>query len=218
MNDPLIKVRKLAYVRVNAPNPDIASKFLEEFGLQVASRAGNKIYFRGTDAEPPCYVLSQGTGDVTAIAFEAASAEDLQKIARLEGASAIEALEEPSGGQVVRLIDPVGMNVEIVFGRSAPEALEPAPSHGFNMNGERKREGELPAIKRGPSKVMRIGHLVLESATPERLYNWYHERIGLRMSDAVRLPDNSLQMIFSRLDRGTRICRSPCCWLPIFTR
>lgn len=202
MTDPLIKVKQLAYVRVNAPDLAKAEKFLDEFGLQVTARVDGETFLRGTDAEPPCYVLKQGFGDVTAIAFEADSLDDLETLAQLDGASAVEPLAEPSGGKVVRLTDPLGMTVEVVFGREALDALEPAPSHAFNMNGVKERKGALPAVKRGPSKVRRIGHLVLESADPETAYRWYNEHLGLTTSDAVRLPDGSPQMIFSRLDRG----------------
>lgn len=200
--EPTIKVKQLAYVRVEAPDITIAEKFLDEFGLQVAARESGAVFLRGTDAGPPCYVLSQGDRDVTAIAFEAESYEDLEKVAGLEDASAIESLEEPSGGQVVRFTDPNGMLVEIVYGRESLEPLEAAPSHIFNMNGSYGRTGALPAVKRGPSSVKRLGHLVLESADPGTLYQWYNERFGLKTSDAVRLPDGSPQMIFSRLDRG----------------
>lgn len=202
MTEPLIKVRNLAYVRVGAPDLAKAEEFLLEFGLQVAARADHEIYFRGTDAAPPCYVLTQGSGGVTAIAFEAQSVQDLEKIAQLDGSSAIEVLHEPAGGLVVRLTDPVGMRIEIVHGMASLEPLEPAPAHGFNMNGNRARLGQLPAVKRGPACVRRIGHLVLESANPEMLYQWYHDRFGLVISDSVRLPDHSPQMIFSRLDRA----------------
>ncbi len=202
MTAPLIRVKRLAYVRVEAPDRVKAETFLDEFGLQVAMRENEKTFLRGTDAESPCYVLSQGTGTVTAIAFEADSLEDLQKVAQLPEASEIETLDEPTGGQVVRLTDPLGMQVEIAYGREALPPLEPAPSHPFNMNGHRQRVGELPAVAHGPSRVRRLGHLVLESANPESLYRWYHERFGLTKSDAVLLPDGSPQMVFSRLDRG----------------
>lgn len=202
MAEPVIRVKKLAYVRVGAPDLATAEQFLDDFGLQVAARTDHDVHFRGTDAEPPCYVLSEGAGGVTAIAFEADSLEDLEKLSQLDGASAIETLTEPGAGQVVRLTDPVGMQVEVVHGRAALEALPPSPSHPFNMNGVKARVGGFPAIKRGPSQVRRIGHLVLESPDPESLYQWYHEHLGLRISDAVRLPDGAPQMIFSRLDRA----------------
>lgn len=202
MTHPLIRVKQLAYVRVEAPDMAKAEKFLIEFGLQVAERSNGKTYLRGTDAEAPCYILSQGPGRVTAIAFEADSLEDLEKVSALPESSEIEALDEPSGGRCVRLTDPMGMQVDIVCGREKLDALAAAPSHTFNMNGQRPRVGELPAVSHGPSCVRRLGHLVLESADPESLYRWYHERFGLTKSDAVLLPDGSPQMMFSRLDRG----------------
>ena len=202
MAEPVIRVKRLAYVRVGAPDVATAEKFLSEFGLQVATRENNVTYLRGTDPEPPCYLLSPGDGNVTAIGFEADSADDLEKLAQLDDASSVETLAEPSGGNVVRMQDPQGMQVEVSYGRAALDALTPPPAHGFNMNGQREREGVLPAIKSGPSHVRRIGHLVLESAIPDTVYNWYSSRLGLKTSDAVRTPDGSPQMIFSRLDRG----------------
>ena len=40
MSTPIIKVKRLAYVRVSAPDLGRAEKFLDEFGLKVASRRG----------------------------------------------------------------------------------------------------------------------------------------------------------------------------------
>ncbi len=202
MADALIRVKQLAYVRVETADMQKSEKFLDEFGLQLIERSNQKTYLRGTDAQAPCYILSHGAGSVTAIAFEADSLEDLQKIAEIPEASQIESLDEPCGGQVVRLKDPLGMQVEIVYGRETLQPLDAAPSHTFNMNGQKPRTGELPAVSHGPSRVRRIGHLVLESADPGTLYSWYHEHLGLMKSDAVTLPDGSPQMVFSRLDRG----------------
>lgn len=203
MTTPIIKVKRLAYVRVSAPDLDRAEKFLDEFGLKVASRQGDTIYLRGCDACPPCYVLTQGVSGVTAIAFEADEVGDLEKIAALDGSSSIEALDGPAGGQVVRLEDPMGMEVEIVYGQASLEAVEGAVPHRFNMDGERRREGELPAVQRAPSHVKRLGHLVLESADPRSVYHWYHQHFGLRKTDEVQLPEGDAVMIFSSLDRGS---------------
>ena len=60
MNEPLIRVKQLAYVRVETPDMAKTEKFLDEFGLQVAERVNGKTYLRGTDAEAPCYILSEG--------------------------------------------------------------------------------------------------------------------------------------------------------------
>ena len=202
MNEPTIKVKRLAYVRVAAPDPTKAEAFLEEFGLQVAARTDAAVYLRGSDPDPHCYVLTRGDSGVTAIAFEADSLSDLEKISRIEGASPIEKLDEPAGGQVVRFRDPQGTQVEIVHGQAALAPTDAAPSHPFNMNGRRAREGALPGIRPGPSRVRRIGHLVLESGDPESVYRWYHERFGLRKADEVHLPKGGTQMLFASVDRG----------------
>jgi len=202
MAEPTTKAKQLAYVRVEAPDLSKAETFLEEFGLQVAARTDDAIYFRGTDPKPPCYVLSQGNSGVTAIAFEADTASDLERMSAIDGASAIQTLDEPGGGQVVHLQDPQGMRVEIVCARSPLDQLTPAPAHAFNMDGQRTREGELPGVKSGPSHIRRIGHLVLESADPNSVYQWYSQHLGLQISDRVNTPDGGTQMIFSRLDRG----------------
>ena len=202
MSEPIIKAKRLTYVRVAAPDLAPAEAFLLEFGLQVAARDGDAIYLRGTDADPHCYVLTQGAPGVHAIAFEADTLADLERLAQQPGVSAIEKLDEPAGGQVVRLRDPQGMTVEVVYGQTALEAAPPAPHHDFNMDGRRRREGGLPAVKPGPSHVRRIGHLVLESPDPVSVYDWYHRHLGLRKADEVQLPGGRVQMRFAHLDRG----------------
>lgn len=202
MTDPIIKVKRLAYVRVTAPDLGKAEAFLEEFGLAVAARTDDAVYLRGTGGGPHCYVLEQGSPGVTAIAFEAESASDLEKISEIDGASTIEKLDEPAGGQVVRLRDPQGMQVEIVHGQAMLEPVDTVPPHVYNMDGRRQRQGTLPAFRHGPSHVRRIGHLVLESEDPASVYDWYHARFGLRKADEVRLPDGRTQMLFASLDRG----------------
>ena len=203
MSEPTIKVKRLAYVRVSAPDMGKAETFLKEFGLGVAARTEGALYFRGSDPDPPCYALTQGGVGVTSIAFEADSAADLERIATIEGASPVTKLDEPAGGQVVRLRDPQGMQVEIVHGQSALEPIDAAPSHVFNMDGQRQREGRLPGVRPGPSHVRRIGHLVLESGDPLSVYRWYHAHLGLRKADEVQLPNGQTQMRFASLDRGS---------------
>jgi catechol 2,3-dioxygenase-like lactoylglutathione lyase family enzyme len=202
MSEPIIRAKRLAYVRVSAPDLAKAEAFLKEFGLHVAARTDAAVYLRGTDPDPPCYVLTEGASDVTAIAFEADSAADLEAISKIDGASPIEKLDGPAGGSVVRLRDPHGMQVEIVYGQARLDPLDPAPSHQFNMDGRRDRRGPLPGVRPGPAHVRRIGHLVLESADPVSVYDWYQERLGLRKSDEVRLPGGGTQMRFAALDRG----------------
>lgn len=202
MADPVIKVERLAYVRVAAPDRARAEEFLIDFGLQIAARTEAATYLRGTDAESHCYVLTEGPSDVLAIAFEADTEADLEAISRVEGASAVEKLDEPAGGRVVHLRDPNGLSIEIVHGQARLAPIAVAPPQVYNMDGERRRQGSLPGIRRGASRVRRIGHLVLESPDPARLHDWYEAHFGLRKSDEVHLPDGRTQMRFAHVDRG----------------
>ena len=203
MSEPIIKVKRLAYVRVAAPDLDRAVVFLEEFGLRVAARTAEAVHLRGTDPDPPCYVLTRSAPGVLAIAFEADDVTDLERISKLEGASPVDKLDEPAGGQVVRLRDPQGMQVEIVHGRAALAPIDSSPPHDYNMDGRRPRAGTLPSVRPGPSHVRRIGHLVLESADPASVHRWYHERFGLRKTDELHRPDGGTLMLFASLDRGS---------------
>ena len=115
MSDPITRVKRLSYVRSEAPDLGVAQTFLAEFGLEVAARTDDAIFYRGTDGDPPCYVLTRGQGGFTTIGFEVDALADLERMAAVDGASGIEKLDEPGGGQVVRLVDPVGTNVELVF-------------------------------------------------------------------------------------------------------
>ena len=166
METPLIRVKQLAYVRVEATD-SICREIFAGVRLASGERTDEQTYFRGTDAATPCYILSKGQGIVTTIGFEAESLEDLQTLSELPEASEIYSPNERYGGKIVRLTDPVGMSIEVAYDRETLDSIEAAPSHLFNMNGEQRRVGELPGVAYGPSKVKRLGHLVLESADPE---------------------------------------------------
>ena len=62
MSEPIIKVKRLAYVRVSQRRDRRAGgeSFLEEFGLQVAARDGRRGLPARHRSDPPCYVLTRG--------------------------------------------------------------------------------------------------------------------------------------------------------------
>ena len=61
----------------------------------------------------------------------AASEDDLKRVATAPGASAVEEIDEPGGGQRVRLKEPNGYQIEVVHGI---EALPPIPVVRDPMN------------------------------------------------------------------------------------
>src|SRR3954469_5162112 len=120
----VIKVRELAYGRLKAPDLDAMEEFLTHFGLIRAARTPNALYMRGTDPRHHLHVTEKGDPKFVGFAYQAASDDDLQRLAKTPGAPAVESIAEPGGGRRVRLREPNGYQVEVVHGI---EDLPPIP-------------------------------------------------------------------------------------------
>jgi catechol 2,3-dioxygenase-like lactoylglutathione lyase family enzyme len=199
----MIKVKDIAYVRFSAPDLDAMQRFAADFGLELTAREKDTLYHRGSDSSPYIHVTELGDAGFRGVAFEAGSAEDLMAASKLEGASPIEKLDAPGGGQVVRFRDPDGYQVEIVHGRAQLEVLPVPIAEGVNRGSERQRLGSVHRPPAGPSSVKRLGHAVVRVANFRRSEEWYKSRFGFLTSDEVYLgePDNVITA-FMRCDRG----------------
>ena len=199
----MIKVEDIAYVRFAAPDLDVMEKFLSDFGLVVNARQDDVLYARGTDPSPYLHVTERGDPAFRGVAFAAASAEDLDAAAKLEGASAVEKIDAPGGGRRVRFTDPDGYAVEVVHGR---EQLAPLPVQGaapLNRGSDRRRMGTLQRLDAVPASVKRLGHVVLRVSDFRRSEAWYKSRFGFVASDEVYIGErDNIVTSFLRCDRG----------------
>jgi catechol 2,3-dioxygenase-like lactoylglutathione lyase family enzyme len=202
---PIIKVRDIAWVRLRSPDLDQAEQFLTDFGLRRAERTADKLFMRGTDGEHHLHITERGPAKVLAIGFHAESEADLRKLAReAEGASAVEPIDEPGGGQRVRLVEPNGYTIEMVHGVAKAEPL-PVRSTPLNSGPRRQRLGDLMRVETAPSQVKRIGHAVLSTPEVERSAAWFQRHLGFVASDDVHAEDDpdTLLASFNRADRGS---------------
>ena len=138
-----IKVRDIAYGRLRAPDLDDMEEFLTEFGMVRAARTSDALYMRGTDPDHHIHVTEKGNPAFVGLAYNAASEDDLVRIADAPGASGIEHMDEPGGGRRVRLTEPNGYQIEIVHGI---EQLDPIDVLKFPVNdseGRLNRKGVL---------------------------------------------------------------------------
>src|SRR6218665_157248 len=96
---PTVKASSLAYLIFERPDLDKAADYLTDFGLQVCRRDDQMLYLRGTASAPYCYRI-QHADKPRFVGFGLAvnSRSDLEKIARLPGASAITTLTAPGAG------------------------------------------------------------------------------------------------------------------------
>jgi catechol 2,3-dioxygenase-like lactoylglutathione lyase family enzyme len=199
----MIKVRDIAYVRFSAPDLDAMERFATDFGLVVSAREDETLYVRGTDGTPYCHVSEIGDPGFRAVGFEAASAEDLLAASKLDGATAVEAIAAPGGGQRVRFHDPDGYTVEIVHGREPVPELPVANAGPVNLGSERHRLGGLRRVASGPASVKRLGHAVLRVADFRTSEAWYKSHFGFLSSDDVYLGEtDNVITSFLRCDRG----------------
>jgi hypothetical protein len=158
---------------------------------------------RGTDPAHHIHVTEKGDPKFVGIAYHVESEDDLERLAKAPGASAVESIDEPGGGKRVRLTEPNGYRIEVVCG-IAPVAPIPVRRQKLN-SGEAPtaRAGELMRLPKGPAHVKRIGHGVLMTPKFAETVGWFREMLGMICSDDVYVESrNNLIGSFNRCDRG----------------
>ncbi|MGH8632408.1 MAG: hypothetical protein ACREU7_16795 [Burkholderiales bacterium] len=192
---PIIKVADLAYARLQSPSLDEAEEFLSAFGMLRAERTPKTLYMRGTGAAHHIHVTHLGPPRFIGLAFHAEREDDLERLARAPGADGIETLDEPGAGRRVRVSDPHGYQMEVVWGSSR---LPELPLRRATRNA-----GELLRMAPGPSQVKRLGHAVMMTQGAKERIHWYREMFGFVCSDDIYAGDKSnILASFNRCDRG----------------
>jgi catechol 2,3-dioxygenase-like lactoylglutathione lyase family enzyme len=199
----VIKASDLAYCRLQVPDLDKEEQFLVDFGLIPVAREEGRRYFRATMPEAYCFVLEEGPTHFLGFAFRAKSRADLETLAS-QLKRPIEAIAAPGGGWRVRLKEPNGYDVDVVYD------IESAPSMEINRQllntGAQplQRAGELFRLKRGQATpVKRLAHVVLGSPLVPETTRWFKETLGAISSDEIVAGPNKVHIgSFMRIDNG----------------
>ena len=199
----VIKVTDIAYVRLRSPDLDLQAEFLDNFGLVPSHKSGKALYYRGTDPVHHIHITEKGDPKFLAIAYHAASEDDLKTLAKTPGASGIENLDEPGGGKRVRLTEPNGYQIEVIWGMDKVPEI-PAPRQMLNSGyAPLARAGDLMRIQKGPSRVKRVAHAVLGTPKVKETVNWFRHHLGFICSDDVYAgTKDNLIGSFNRIDGG----------------
>jgi len=201
--EPTAKATTLAYLVFERPDFEKAKEFFLDFGLSVASESADTLYLRSTTPEPYCYRIHKADKPrFIGLGFTVGQRSDLEKLAKLPGASGIEPASHPGGGERVVMKDPSGFVVEIIHGQQMAEELPGRDPLQWNYPGrsERINDTQRPPVE--PPKVVRLGHCVLEVADYQKTSAWYTQHLGMIPSDVQVLPDGSPGVTFFRLDLG----------------
>ena len=200
---PVIKVTDMAYGKLRSPDLDAQEEFLTHFGMVKVDRTKNALYMRGTDPAHHIHVTEQGEPGFIGIAYYAASEEDLHRVAQVPGASGVEDIDEPGGGKRVRLKEPNGYQIEVVWGI---QQLSPIPVRRAPMNTGTeplRRAGTLLRLPPDPTPIKRIGHGVMGSPQLKETVQWFRDTLGFICSDDVYVESqDNLIGSFNRCDRG----------------
>jgi catechol 2,3-dioxygenase-like lactoylglutathione lyase family enzyme len=200
---PTVKAAALSYLAFERPDLARVEAFLSDFGLVLARRSDDVLYMRGTSSQPFCYRVHRGShARFLGAGFAVRSRDDLERLARIDGASGVEKSVHLGGGEQVVLRDPSGFMVEVVHGQAPVEEKPPRAPLAFNVGAERKRVNGTQRLPLAPAEAIRLGHYVLEVADFQATCAWYAQHLGFVPSDVQVLPDGSPAVVFMRLDLG----------------
>ncbi len=201
----MIKVSDVAYARFAAPDLDRMETFLLDFGLTRQHRDDNSLYMRGTGPDHHLHVthLVDEPGFI-GMAFNANSMTDLDKLSKVDGALAVEQIDEPGGGHRVRITDPNGFQVETIFGQ---ETLDPLPVNeliGPDHGPGHPRVHDVQRTEKIPCPVLRLGHVVLNVLDCDTMDEYCRSHFGFLQSDIAFVPgsDDELALVFLRCNKG----------------
>ncbi|MEV6118765.1 VOC family protein [Streptomyces sp. NPDC052109] len=204
--NPVIKVADLAWLEFEKPDLDRAEVFARDFGFAIAARTEGALWLRGTFAGPPCMVIRRGHASrFIGPAFRAAEPADLDRLARATGAT-VRDINVPGGARSVSLLDPSGLPVRVVHCADQLPALPEQSPLLLNTGGRQRRTNATQRPPREPSRIQRLGHVVLETRAFIRTLDWYLDTLGLIVSDFLFLDGQRGRgptMAFIRCDQGS---------------
>jgi hypothetical protein len=203
--NPVIKVHDIAWLEFEKPDLMRAEVFAHAFGFSTVLRTDDELQLRGTDPGAPCVILRRGARSrFVGVAFTATDEADVLRLADATGAPT-RALSDTIGGLSVDLVDPGGIPVHVIAGTHRLAALPAQPPHAFNFGHQLHRINAAQRPPRVPTRVQRLGHLVLQSTKYVEALNWYLDNLGMIVSDFLFFPgqrERGPTMSFIRCDRG----------------
>ncbi|MEU9992825.1 VOC family protein [Streptomyces sp. NPDC048045] len=204
--NPVIKVADLAWLEFEKPDLDRAEVFARDFGFAIAARTQHELWLRGTFAGSPCMVIRRGSASrFLGPAFRAAERADVDRLAAAVGHT-VRDIDVPGGGRSVALFDPSGLPVRVVHCAEPLPALPGQEPLILNFGSDHRRTNATQRPPREPSRIQRLGHVVLETRTFARTLEWYLDTLGMIVSDFLFLDgqrERGPTMAFIRCDQAS---------------
>jgi len=200
---PLAKVRDLALLEFAGPDAERAREFFTRFGLGCSEAADGSLHFFAEAGAPVAVIYRQAPrAQFIGPTFMVAAEQELAPLAAHPTASPVAPQDLPGNPPGVLLRDPNGVQVRVAWFADwkALPTCEPAPP--TNRAADRPRRNAPLRPPRVPSRVLRLGHMVLGTPRWEETARFYIDTLGLIPSDVQALPDGRPAVAFMRCDRG----------------
>ncbi|KAL6799274.1 Glyoxalase/Bleomycin resistance protein/Dihydroxybiphenyl dioxygenase [Trichoderma sp. SZMC 28013] len=212
-NPSKVQLVSIAHVYFEHPDPEKFGEFAKDFGFVEAHRINGRIYYRGYGRDPFIYVASQspdGKPRFRGPAFVAASQDEFDKAAKLDGASIGSLDEAPGKGQIVTVNRPDKTFFHAIYGQEEriTSAQEPLAIHEqlgpFNKPFEKPRRGKFQRCHEGPALVHKLGHCGYVVPDFDAELAWYTDNFNFVPSDILYHWDfsNMDVLTFMHLDLG----------------
>lgn len=196
---------ELAFLRWEKRRLAPTERFWRDFGLHIVSATPDRLVARGTGAAP-CIAIAERAGADRFVgpAFRMADDTDLHGYVREMGARWLPPGQLPAGGRGVELADPSGRSVWLLQGQAAaePMPMREALTRTTNTAVETQRVNRTVRTPIEPARVVRLGHMVLQTVDFAGMADWYLRVLGLIPTDVQYLADGSPALAFCRLDLG----------------
>lgn len=179
----MITVKDIAFVRYQVDDLERMEQFLADFGLHRVAHTGSALYMRTAGSVHHSHITELGeTNRPIGFGFFAHTQADLERLAAHLGV-AVENNPEPGGGLRVRFTDPAGFVVDVLHGQDVHTPLPTREPLAVNPSSQRQRFGQKVRVARGPSSVMRLGHVAVLVPNFEETLAFYRDVLGFRASD-----------------------------------
>ncbi|KAM0753525.1 trihydroxytoluene oxygenase [Meredithblackwellia eburnea MCA 4105] len=205
MSDSKINILRLGHVVYKHTDLVKLKEFLLDFGMTVTLETQTSLYMRGLSPQPYIYEAHlSDTSSYEGAAFVVDSRADLERAAKL-GQVGIEKLEGPGGGEQVKLRDPDGFIVRLVYGQKMIEKMEVPIPIIPNFEEKKPRKGEFLRFECKPAMIHKLGHFGVIVKSFKSSYEWYTSIFNLAPSDIIidKEGDDGKELgAFLHVDRG----------------
>ncbi|CAM0141657.1 hypothetical protein VKS41_000769 [Umbelopsis sp. WA50703] len=201
-----IRLVKISHMRYQHPNLEEITQFLIDFGMIIARQTDDKVWFRGYSTDQYVYYAQKGPKQFLGGTFEVESYGDLEKVAKLDGASSIKELKDaPGGGHFVSVIDPSGFPVNFLYGQSSMTKGKAPPKVSANYTDDKPRKRAFQRFTPGPAAVHKLGHYGLSVTDLKGQLDFYLKNFNLVPTDFLYVEVDGVKhkvSVFAHIDRG----------------